>query len=113
MKNSSKPRKQRKYRYNSPMHKRQDMVCAHLSKELRKSIGKRTLRVKKGYVVKVLRGSNKGKEGKITRVSLNTLKVYIEGITRKKSDGKEVPLPIDPSNVVITRLSTEVPVEKK
>ena len=90
------------------MHKKQDMVCAHVSKELRKTIGKRSLRVKRGYTVKIMRGAHKGKEAKIVKVMLKEGKVHLEGITRRKSDGKEVPLPIDPSNLLIVQLeSTE------
>lgn len=101
---SSQPRKKRKALYNAPMHVRQKLVSAHLSKELRKEKKKRSLPVKKGDRVKVLRGSFKGRSGKVTRVSLNTCRVFVEGLLVKKQSGKEVQAPIQPSNIVITEL---------
>ncbi|MEM3363944.1 MAG: 50S ribosomal protein L24 [Candidatus Micrarchaeia archaeon] len=106
---ASKCKKQRKYLVVSPLHKKQDMVSAHVSKELRKTVGKRSLRVKKGYVVKVMRGEMKGREGKVTSVYLKNRKVAIEGLMAKKMDGKEKPLLVDPSNLMITKLEVEAP----
>ncbi len=92
---------------NMPLHKRQDQVAAHLSPELKKVVGKRSVRVKRGYTVKVVRGSHKGKEGKVSQVKLKSRKIYIEGVSRQKSDGTEVPVPIDPSNVIIVSIEQE------
>ena len=94
---------------DAPLHKRQDMVGAHVSKELRPIVGRRSLRIKSGHVGKIMRGEHKGKEGKITRVALKPRKVYMEGVMAKKADGKEVPLAISPSNIMITRLESEKP----
>lgn len=98
---SKQPRKQRKYRYNAPLHVRQKFVSAHLSKALRERFGKRSLQIRKGDEVKVMRGSGKGHKGKVERVDLKKAKIYIEGLTVKKTDGSEVLRPIDPSNVMI------------
>ncbi len=106
---TSKSRKQRKYQATAPLHRKQDMVSAHLSKDLKKSVNKRSLRVKKGYVVKVQRGDLKGKEGKVTNVYLKLKKVTVEGLMSKKLDGKEKPILIDPSNLLITKLETQAP----
>lgn len=104
-----KRNKQRKLLYTSPLHKKQDMVSAHVAKDLKKVVGKRTMRVKTGYTVKVMRGENKGKEGKVTAVKLKPRRITIEGVSVKKADGKEVPLLMDPSNVLITKLEAEKP----
>lgn len=40
-KSSKKVRKQRKYRFNSPLHIKHEMLASHLSKELRKKYSKR------------------------------------------------------------------------
>ncbi len=104
---SSKPRKQRKMLYNAPLHKRQKLVSAHLSKELREKYGKRSVTVRKGDEVKIVRGQYKGKTGKVIEVNLKKLKIYVEGVTRKKSTGEEVRVPIHPSNVIITKLNLE------
>lgn len=99
--NSKQPRKQRKALYEAPLHKRQKLVSAHLSKELREKFGKRSLPVRKGDEVKILRGEFKGRTGKVVEVDLKKLRVYVDGITRKKSTGEEVKVPIHPSNLMI------------
>lgn len=101
MTNSKQPRKQRKALYEAPLHKRQKLVSAHLSKELREKFGKRSLPVRKGDEVKILRGEFKGRTGKVVEVDLKKLRVYVDGITRKKSTGEEVKVPIHPSNLMI------------
>ncbi|MCD6381372.1 MAG: 50S ribosomal protein L24, partial [Candidatus Aenigmarchaeota archaeon] len=57
---SKEPRKQRKYRYNAPLHIRQKLVSAHLTKELRNELGIRSLPVRKNDRVKIMRGKFKG-----------------------------------------------------
>ncbi len=98
---SKKPRKQRKALYEAPFHKRQKLVSAHLSKELREKFGKRSVPVRKGDEVKIMRGEFKGRTGKVVKVDLKKLRIHVEGITRKKSTGEEVHVPIHPSNVMI------------
>ncbi|MCK4336032.1 MAG: 50S ribosomal protein L24 [Candidatus Aenigmarchaeota archaeon] len=104
---SRQPRKQRKYRYNAPLHVRQKFVSAHLSEVLRGRFGKRSLPLRKGDEVKVMRGSDKGFKGKIERIDLKEGKVYIEGLNVKKVDGSEVLKPKDPSNLLITESKME------
>ena len=104
---STQPRKQRKYRYNAPLHLKHRMLSAHLSKELRKDYGKRSLPVRKEDEVVIIRGSHKGAKGKVTKVSLDKSKIYIENIKRKKVSGQEVEIAFDPSNVVITKLALD------
>lgn len=98
---SSQPRKQRKAVYNAPLHVRQKLVSSHLSKELRKSLKKRSLPVRKGDKVVVLMGKYKKREGVVARVDLGSLKVYVEGLAAKKQSGRERPAPIESSNLVI------------
>lgn len=104
---TSIPRKQRKLHFNAPLHIKQNKVSAHVSKDLKSVTGKRTMRVKKGYTVKILRGESKGKEGVVTRVVLKHFKIYIEGVMARKVDGKEIQIPIDPSNVLIMKINTD------
>ncbi|MCD6591133.1 MAG: 50S ribosomal protein L24 [Candidatus Aenigmarchaeota archaeon] len=99
---SKQPRKQRKYRYNAPLHIKHKFVSVHLSEVLRKRFGRRSLPVRKGDEVKVTRGESKGFKGKVERVDLQKSKIYIEGLTVKKVDGSEVLKPVDPSNLMIT-----------
>ncbi len=103
--NSSKSkRKQRKYRYQSPLHKRHDLISANLSKDLRKKYKKRSFRLRKGDEVLIKSGEFKKKTGKIIRVDSYNLKVYIEGIQKNKRDGTKADVPIHPSNLQITSI---------
>ncbi len=104
---SAQPRKQRKYRYNAPLHIRHKFVSANLSPELRKELGRRSLPLRKGDEVEVMRGSFKGFKGIIERINLKNLKVYIENLNVKKADGTEVAKALDPSNLRIINVVLE------
>ena len=101
---SKQPRKQRKYRYNAPTHKRRIMVSMHLQKSLRKEYNKRSLPARKGDEVRIMRGRFSGTTGKISRVDLKKLKVYVDTAKVKKVSGQEVEAALDPSNMMITKL---------
>ena len=100
---SIQPRKQRKARYEAPLHMRQKLVHAHVSEEAAKKAGvtRRSAAIRTGDKVAVMRGKFRGKTGKVSEVSLSSLKVYVEGIVARKAKGAEVLAPIDPSNVSI------------
>ncbi len=98
---SRKPSKQRKRLFNAPLHQRQKMVAAHLSKELRKELGTRSLPVRRGDTVLIMRGKFRGHKGKVAKVDLKNLRVYVEGAVVKKANGQEVLVPIHPSNLMI------------
>jgi large subunit ribosomal protein L24 len=104
---SSQPRKQRKYRYNAPLHVKHKFLSAHLSKDLRERFGKRSVSVRKGDEVVVMKGEFRGFRGNVDRVDMSESKIYVDGMKRKKVDGSEVSVPIDPSNVMITKLILE------
>ncbi len=104
---SKQPRKQRKYRYNAPLHIRQKLVSAHLDKALKKLYKKRALSVREGDEVVVVRGAFRKQHGKIIRVDLKKLKIYVDNVKRKKVSGQEVEVSIDPSNVIITKLNMD------
>jgi large subunit ribosomal protein L24 len=104
---SKQVRKQRKYRANAPIHIRHSILAAHLSKELRKKYGLRSIALRTGDSIKIMRGRFKGKTGKIS--ALNTTKgvAYIEGIYRTRKDGTKVNVPTQTSNLLITALSED------
>ncbi|HQD25213.1 MULTISPECIES: 50S ribosomal protein L24 [Methanoculleus] len=102
---SKQPRKQRKARYNAPNHTRGRFLSAPLSPELREKHKTRRVRVVKGDTVKVLRGDFAGEEGVVDAVDMKTCRLVVHGVTVTKADGTEVPRPIDPSNVQITKLN--------
>jgi len=103
---SKLPRKQRKYRYNAPIHLKHKFLSAHLSKELRKKYNKRSLPLRKGDEVLVMRGSFKGKKAKIILIDLKRTRVALEGIQRKKKDGSMANVYFHPSNLMIQSLET-------
>ncbi len=104
---SAKPRKQRKYRENAPLHVRRKFLSANLSEALRERAGRRSAVVRKGDVVIVMRGDIRGKSGPVERVNLRQGKVYVEGIKNKKVDGSEVSRALEPSNLMITKLGLD------
>ena len=104
---SKQPRKQRKYLYNLPLHQRKKLVHATLSPELREKYNRRSIAVRTGDVVEVMRGDFKGFKGKVVRVDRKKGRVFIEGVTVTKVDGTEVLFPIHASNVRIVELYLE------
>ncbi|MDD2438955.1 MAG: 50S ribosomal protein L24 [Methanosarcinaceae archaeon] len=106
---SKQPRKQRKARYNAPLHQRQKFMGARLSEELTKEYGTRSAAVIKGDTVKVMRGDFKNTEGKVQSVSLKEGTIAVEGVISTKVDGTEVSRPLYPSNVRITKLELKDP----
>tara|TARA_Y100000310_G_scaffold278642_1_gene297205 strand:+ start:22118 stop:22558 length:441 start_codon:yes stop_codon:yes gene_type:complete len=106
-KRSTQPRKQRKYRYNAPLHVKQKFMHVHLAKDLRTKHGFRNIQVKTGDKVKIMRGSHKGKEGKVEKVSLKKEKIYITGIENVRKEGSKTLIAFTPSNLQITTLNLE------
>jgi large subunit ribosomal protein L24 len=106
-KSSKRPAKQRKYRHNAPLHIIQKFLSSHLSKDLRKKYGKRSMVVVKGDKVKVMRGQFSGRENKVERVDHKAIEVYVSGVERTKKDGSKSVYPIHPSNIMITELNLD------
>jgi large subunit ribosomal protein L24 len=104
---SKQPRKQRKLRYDAPLHRRQKYMHSTLSKALRTELKKRSVQVRKGDTVKVIRGDHKGIEGEVEAVDLKRCTIKVTGVSNYRADGTEVPRTIHPSNVVITKLNLE------
>ena len=98
---SKQPRKQRKALYNAPAHARGKHLSAALSKDLRAKLGKRSLPIRTGDKVSVVRGDFKGHEGEVLSVDYTSYKVTIDEVTLSKPDGTATFLPVDPSNLVI------------
>ena len=104
---SKKPGKQRKYRANAPLHTKRKFLCAHLTDALIDKHKKRSLRLRVGDTVKVLRGQYKGRTGKVQEIDTKKTEVIISGIDVQKADGTKSARPISPSNLMITELITE------
>ncbi len=105
---SKKPGKQHKYVANAPLHLRHKMMAATLSKELRKQYGRRSMPVRKGDKVKVLRGQFKNVIGEVERRDVRHYKIFVKGAEIKKREGQQAsPYPIHPSNVKIIELKLD------
>lgn len=113
---SRQPRKQRKAIADSPWHRRRKLVSAHLAEDYledRKRKLPRALPVRKGDIVKVIRGEHRGREGKVSSVDYRSLRITIEELTYGKADKKQVAKPIHPSNVIIKKLDETDPLRLK
>lgn len=102
---SAQPRKQRKALFQAPLHRRHKLMHAHLADDLSGKYDHRSLRVAKGDTVRMMRGSHVGHEGKVQSVNLKKGHLTVEGVSVTKADGSEVPYPVHPSNIMITKLN--------
>ena len=106
-KSSKQPRKQRKFRHNAPLHVMHKLVSANLSPVLRNEFGKRSMPLRKGDEVEVMRGGFKKLKGLVDRIDVKKGKIYVENIKIKKVDGSEVLRALEPSNLRITKLGLD------
>ena len=67
----------------------------------------RSIPIRKDDEVIIVRGSNKGREGKVTSVYRLKYIIHIERVSREKSNGQSVPIGIHPSKVVINKLKMD------
>lgn len=103
-KRSVQPRKQKKYRFNAPLHVKGKFLRARLAEGLQKKYSVKTLRVRKDDKVKVLRGQFKGKTGTVERVDLARERLYITGVEMIRKEGSKALYPVHASKVEITTL---------
>ena len=57
--------------------------------------------------VKVMRGKFKGQEGRVTNVYRRKYVIHVERCTRDKANGQSVPIGLDASKVMITKLKLD------
>lgn len=57
---------------------------------------------KKGDTVRVMRGTFRKREGKISSVDTKHVQVFVEGVIRKRQAGQEVLAAFHPSNLVMS-----------
>ncbi|RYP52377.1 hypothetical protein DL769_010689 [Monosporascus sp. CRB-8-3] len=104
---SSSRRKSRKAHFSAPSSVRRVIMSAPLSKELREKYNVRSIPIRKDDEVEIVRGTNKGREGKVTSVYRLKYQIHVERVTRDKASGQSVPLGIHPSKVVIKKLKLD------
>ncbi|MBW0465089.1 hypothetical protein O181_004804 [Austropuccinia psidii MF-1] len=101
---SSSRRKSRKAHFQAPSHERRIIMSSSLSKDLRAKYNVRSMPIRKDDEVLVVRGSFKGREGKVLTVYRKKYVIHVDKITRDKVSGQTVQVGIHPSNVVISKL---------
>merc|ERR1712227_283367 len=104
---SSSRRKSRKAHFSAPSSVRRKIMSAHLNKEQSQKYHVKSMPIRKDDEVIVVRGSNKGREGKVIQVYRKKYVIHIERVTREKSNGSTVNVGIHPSNVMITKLKLD------
>jgi large subunit ribosomal protein L24 len=106
---STQPRKERKTLHNLPPHEARAQIAAHLDEPLLLKYNTRSVTLRKGDTVRVMRGEYAGTSGKVVEVNTRTRKVTVDGVTVTKADASQKPRPLDPSNLLITKLNLEDP----
>ena len=107
-KSSKQPRKQRKFLANAPNHIKRALLGATLDKTLRAKYGRRSIEVRKGDEVKVMRGKFAKKQGKVGIVDVKNTRIQIDGLQRAgKAGGEKLVTWFHPSNVKIIILNVE------
>ncbi|KAJ5506958.1 hypothetical protein N7453_005915 [Penicillium expansum] len=96
--------KSRKAHFQAPSSERRVILSAPSPRNSRRSTESAPFPIRKDDEVVVTRGSQKGREGKITNVYRLKFSIFVEKIVRDKSNGQSVPIPLHPSKVVITKL---------
>jgi large subunit ribosomal protein L26e len=86
---SSQRRKSRKAHFSAPSSIRRKIMSCHLSKDLKTKYDVRSIPVRKGDTVKVMRGTLKDREGKVTTVYRKKWCIHVEKLTREKTNGKK------------------------
>merc|ERR1711918_251206 len=104
---SSSRRKARKAHFTAPSSVRRTLMGGHLNKELSQKYHVKSMPIRKDDEVIVMRGSNKGREGKVVQVYRKKYVIHIERVTREKSNGSTVNVGIHPSNVLINKLKLD------
>jgi large subunit ribosomal protein L26e len=101
---ASKRRTQRKLQLGAPSSVKRKLMSSHLSKSLRDQYKIRSLPIKRGDEVKILKGKGKGKTGKVVQVYSKRNVIYVDKVQRDKQNGQTVFLPIKPFYCLIEKL---------
>ncbi|PWA37388.1 KOW-like protein [Artemisia annua] len=104
---TSSRHKCRKAHFTSPSSVRRVIMSAPLSTKLRSKYNVRSVPVRKDDEVHVVRGTYKGREGKVVEVYRRKWVIHIERITREKVNRQSVNVGVNPSKVVLTKLKLD------
>lgn len=101
---TTKPSKQRRQAALATEKDLQRQMRGNLSEKLREKYGIRSVSVRKGDTVKILRGDFAGIEGKVIETHRRSQRVTVEGVTREKVSGKQTRVPVHVSKITVTSL---------
>jgi len=104
---SSSRRKARKAHFAAPSSIRRKIMSAPLSKDLRGKHNTRSLPIRKDDEVRIVRGTYKGREGKVTQVYRKKWVIHVDRVQRDKTNGATASIGVHPSNVVITTIKLD------
>lgn len=76
----------------------------HLSRELRAKHGFRSLPVRTGDRIMIVRGDYKGVEGDVNRVDRVRGRVYVSGVYRENARGEQRLVPIPLNAVILVKI---------
>ncbi|KAM4113354.1 hypothetical protein ACJW30_05G214500 [Castanea mollissima] len=96
--------KNRKAHFTAPSSVRRVPLSALVSIELRSKYNVQSMPVHKDDEVQVVRGTFKGRKGKVVQVYCRKWIIHIERVTREKMNVSTVNVGVNPSKVVITKL---------
>ena len=94
----------------SSPRRRRSPLCLSLPEQKLPSFSSpqvRAVPIRKDDEVSVVRGSFKGRDGKVTTVYRRRWVIHVERVVRDKANGASVPAGLDPSKVVITKLKMD------
>lgn len=76
----------------------------HLSRELREKYDFRSLPVRTGDRVIIVRGDYKGVEGDVSRVDRTRGRIYVSGVYRENARGEQRLVPIPFNSVILVKI---------
>lgn len=82
-------------------------LAAPLSTELRTTYGRRSIPVRTGDSVRIVRGDFSGVEGKVSDVDTARQRLFVEGVTREKVAGTSEKVSVHCTKVMITKLNLD------
>nr|XP_058907620.1 large ribosomal subunit protein uL24-like [Kogia breviceps] len=105
---TSDPSENRKRHFNAPSHIHRKMVSSPVSKELRQKYNVRSVPIRKGDEVHVVRGLYRGQQiGKGVQVYRKKHVMYVARVQREQANSATVHVGIHPSKVAITGLKPD------
>uniref|UniRef100_A0A2P2IDE6 60S ribosomal protein L26-1 n=1 Tax=Hirondellea gigas TaxID=1518452 RepID=A0A2P2IDE6_9CRUS len=100
----SSRRKSRKAHFTASSTARRKIMSSMLSKDLQKKYNVRSVPIRKGDEIQVIRGTYKNRDGKVTTVYRKKFLIHVERVTREKNNGATVNVGLHTSKVMITKL---------